>query len=194
MTFNIFSSIYLAYLLSRYSYVPNIASFQFWEKLPNYERHSRNPIRRKNIIEVISLENSIIILRHISCAQVHLSSERNEGRAIRFMHERSFYGSEFPSFFFRDNGLFLTRGASQNLRKRCHGKLEEETGGADITLELWVMYFVHGEASFSKTASRCDEEEKIKIGFPLRGLAGSIEEWMVWCGQFVMALPPSSSG
>lgn len=64
---------------------------------------------------------------------------------------------------------------------------EEETGGgrgereqADITLELWVMYFVHGEASFSKTASRCrDEEEKIKIGFPLRGLAGSIEEWMV---------------
>lgn len=76
---------------------------------------------------------------------------------------------------------------------------EEETGRggreqADITLELWVMYFVHGEASFSKTASRCDEEEKIKIGFPLRGLAGSIEEWMVWCGQFVMALPPSSSG
>lgn len=67
---------------------------------------------------------------------------------------------------------------------------EEETGvwgrgrgereQADITLELWVMYFVHGEASFSKTASRCrDEEEKIKIGFPLRGLAGSIEEWMV---------------
>lgn len=123
MTFNIFSNIYLAYLLSRYSYVPNIASFQFWEKLPNYERHNKsNSSKKYNWSKVISLENSIIVLRHISCAQVHLSSERNEGRAIRFMHERSFYGSEFPSFFPRDNGLFLTRGASQNLRKRCHGK------------------------------------------------------------------------
>lgn len=66
--------------------------------------------------------------------QAHLSSERNEGRAIRFMHEASFCGSEFLSLslsFFCDNGLFLTRGASQNLRKRCHGK--KRGGGEQIS-------------------------------------------------------------
>lgn len=86
--------------------------------------------------------------------------------------------SLFLSLFFCDNGLFLTRGASQNLRKRCHGK--KRGGGSRYhPAAMGYVFRAWREASFSKTASRCDEEEKIKIGFPLRGLAGSIEEWMV---------------
>lgn len=196
----------MVYLLSRYRHVyPKYRIVSILkQKLPNYERFNKsNSAKKYNWSEVINLgwKISYIIIIFTSfhaiflALQAHLSSERNEGRAIRFMHEASFCGSEFLSLslsFFCDNGLFLTRGASQNLRKRCHGK--KRGGGSRYhPAAMGYVFRAWREASFSKTASRCDEEEKIKIGFPLRGLAGSIEEWMVWCGQFVMALPPSSS-
>lgn len=147
----------MAYLLSRYRHVyPKYRIVSILkQKLPNYERFNKsNSAKKYNWSEVINLgwKISYIIIIFTSfhaiflALQAHLSSERNEGRAIRFMHEASFCGSEFLSLslsFFCDNGLFLTRGASQNLRKRCHGK--KRGGGADITLQLWVMYFVHGE-------------------------------------------------
>lgn len=105
-------------------------AFHFCEKLPNCEK-------------VISLENSVIIftsrntpyfLRATSPVQ---RTKRGPCDSIHARAKFLWIRISLSLFFFCDNGLFLTRGASQNLRKRCHGKKKRGEEGGSKQISPW---------------------------------------------------------
>lgn len=82
---------------------------------------------------IIYYNHFYVISRHISCASSS-PVQRTKRGTCDSIHARGKFlwirVSLSLSLFFCDNGLFLTRGASQNLRKRCHGK---KRGGEQIS-------------------------------------------------------------